>query len=119
MNDRAKHDDDNLDPIPEEEHGYRLDADKEMKALLAHFNTQSPEQRAYALIKLFFQSEGMEAGERSQHSEAMEERFYDWLLSPADQKAKDKAMERVFFEMFDETDTDTLPEMHDMPASAN
>ncbi len=55
----------------------------------------SPEDRAYMVVKSFFQTE-----ELSDEIHAM---FFEWMLNPDNKKAKQYAMERVFKECLDST----------------
>ncbi len=55
----------------------------------------SPEERAYKVVKSFFQTE--------EPSDKIHTMFIEWMLSPVNGNAKQLAMERVFTECLDGT----------------
>lgn len=54
-----------------------------------------PEERAYKVVRSFFQTE--------EPSDKIRTMFFDWMLSPENEEAKQCAMERVFKECLDGT----------------
>ncbi len=76
-----------------------LDPETEINAFLRELDdtigSMTPEERAYKIVKLFFQTE--------EPTEKIHTMFFEWMLSPVDEDAKRYAMERVLKECLDGT----------------
>lgn len=79
----------------------------DIELLRKEFEKRSPEDRAYAVIKFYFEFSASADEKENGHGE-MHDKFLDWLLSSENKDAKDKAMMRFFDdicgEMCDEPD---------------
>lgn len=72
--------------------------------LIEHHTRKVTEEWAYVELERHF-NRPME-DEQTPEGRQMTHDFVEWLLSPVDKKAKDKALERKFYEILDRADED-------------
>ena len=70
--------------------------------LIEHHTRKVTEEWAYVEVERHF-SRPLE-DEQTPQGKEMTRDFVEWLLSPVDKKAKEKALERKFYEMLDNAD---------------
>ncbi len=72
-----------------------MDANSILREVDEALTMLSPEERAYRIVKSFFENE--------QPSDKIHTMFFEWMMDPANEEAKQRAIERVFKECLDGT----------------
>lgn len=75
--------------------------------LIEHHTRKVTEEWAYIEVDRHFNRPIEE--EQTLEGTEMTRDFVEWLLSPVDKKAKDKALKRKFYEILDKADPDITP----------